>query len=109
MLPGETVTLSGDSGVRVKLTTFNVNGALAVRLAQDACRQTQFGYPVFIGTLAAAYAEDGRFDDAISTARRACLLASRQGDSALFQKNEELLALYLKHQPFHFDSTNSVH
>src|SRR5208283_4014985 len=37
------------------------NGAEAVRLAERACELTHYGQPVFIGTLAAAYAEAGRF------------------------------------------------
>jgi peptidoglycan/LPS O-acetylase OafA/YrhL len=77
------------------------NGALAVTYAEDACQQTNYQIPVMVGTLAAAYAEAGRFDDAVATARKACRLASQAGDQALMQHNEELLALYLKHQPYH--------
>jgi hypothetical protein len=77
------------------------NGALAVKLAEFACRQTLFRQTIMVGTLAAAYAEAGRFEDAISTAQKACALASESGDWQLLQKNQELLDLYLKHQPYH--------
>jgi protein O-mannosyl-transferase len=40
------------------------NGPEAIRLAQQACQLTQFRQPQFIETLAAAYAEAGRFQEA---------------------------------------------
>jgi hypothetical protein len=54
-----------------------------------------------IGTLAAAYAEAGRFDDAITTAEKACILASESGKQDLLKKNQELLELYRARQPYH--------
>jgi tetratricopeptide (TPR) repeat protein len=51
--------------------------------------------------LAAAYAEAGRYDDAIATAQKACALASAAGEQGLLRKYQDLLALYLKHQPYH--------
>jgi tetratricopeptide (TPR) repeat protein len=77
------------------------NGPIAVILAEAACRKTQYQKTTLVGTLAAAYAEAGRFDDAISTAQKAIALARRNGESDLLQRNQELLALYLKHQPYH--------
>jgi hypothetical protein len=77
------------------------NGSLAVRLAEDACHQTRFQTTIMVGTLAAAYAESGRFNDAISTAQKACLLATQSNDEALLKRNQDLLALYLSHQAFH--------
>jgi hypothetical protein len=56
---------------------------------------------MMVGTLAAAYAEAGRFDDAIATAEKACALASQPGQQDLLKKNRELLELYRKHQPYH--------
>jgi hypothetical protein len=56
---------------------------------------------VFVGTLAAAYAEAGRFDDAVATAQKACVLASTHGEPDLLQHNQELLAAYQKHQAWH--------
>lgn len=77
------------------------NGALAVKLAEDACQRTQYREPVMVGTLAAAYAEAGRFKDAISTMQKASTLASQLGDQKLLKKCQEMLALFLKHQPYH--------
>ncbi len=78
----------------------NRNGARAVILAEDACQQTQFKQTIFIGTLAAAYAEAGRFDEAIMAAQRACDVAAMNGETNLLRKNQELLASYQNHQPY---------
>jgi len=75
------------------------DGPRAVTLAQHACELTKYDKTVYIGTLAAAYAEAGRFDDAIATAQRACDLAATNGETALQQKNQALLEQYRKHQP----------
>ncbi|MGA3284482.1 MAG: tetratricopeptide repeat protein [Verrucomicrobiota bacterium] len=76
------------------------DGARAVQLAGRACELTDYRKTMYVGTLAAAYAEAGRFDDAMATAQKACALASQSGEQELLQKNRELLALYLKHQPY---------
>jgi len=62
---------------------------------------TRYRETVPAGTLAAAYAEAGRFDEAIATAQKACALASASGQPELLKKNQELLELYRRHQPFH--------
>ncbi|MCC7202777.1 MAG: tetratricopeptide repeat protein [Nitrospirae bacterium] len=59
------------------------NGALAIELANRANRLTGGRNPVILGTLAAAYAEAGRFPEAVTTAREAIELASAQSDIAL--------------------------
>jgi len=51
--------------------------------------------------LAAAYAEAGRFDDAVSTAETTCKLASASSNPALLQHNMELLERYRRRQAFH--------
>jgi hypothetical protein len=76
------------------------NGTLAVQLAERACELTHYNESIYIGTLAAAYAEAGRFDDAISTAQKACALASESGQQELLKRNQELLELYRAHQPY---------
>jgi tetratricopeptide (TPR) repeat protein len=70
------------------------NGAEAVRLAERACELTHYGEPFFIGTLAAAYAESGRFPEAVTTAEKAEQLASKTGLKDLAGKNRQLLELY---------------
>ena len=42
------------------------NGAEAVALAERACKLTDYKEPLLVGTLAAAYAEAGRFPEAVS-------------------------------------------
>jgi tetratricopeptide (TPR) repeat protein len=77
------------------------NGTRAVQLAEQACELTHYRETVMVGTLAAAYAETGRFDEAMATAEKACALASDSGEQELLRKNRELLALYRQHQPYH--------
>jgi Tfp pilus assembly protein PilF len=74
------------------------NGSEAVQLAQKACKITEFKKPIMIGTLAAAYAEAGRFPDAIATANRAIDVAKALGQKNLVRKNEELLQRYRQGQ-----------
>jgi tetratricopeptide (TPR) repeat protein len=70
------------------------DGPEAVRLAERACDLSNYQTPVMIGTLAAAYAEAGRFPEAIKTAEKARALALAAGQDALAKKNLELLELY---------------
>jgi spermidine synthase len=79
----------------------NRNGAEAVRLAERACALTERQTPALVGTLAAAYAEAGRFGEAVATAQEACALASKAKDQALLRKNQELLELYRAGQAYH--------
>jgi protein O-mannosyl-transferase len=76
------------------------NGAQAVELAQKAERLSVGREPVFIATLAAAYAETGRFSDAVLTGQRALQLASRQRNAALATALSKQLALYQAGLPF---------
>ncbi len=55
---------------------------------------------MFLGTLAAAYAENGQFDKAIKTAREACDRAKTLGQPDLLARNRDLLKLYEGHQPY---------
>jgi len=77
------------------------NGPRAVALAEHACALTDYKQTVFIGTLAAAYAEAGRFADAITAAKKACANAESHGETASLRLNQELLALYERHEPYH--------
>jgi tetratricopeptide (TPR) repeat protein len=76
------------------------DGKRALELAERACILTDFKQTVFVGTLAAAYAEAGRFDDAIATAQKACALATVAGETDWLKKNQELLNLYQNHQTY---------
>jgi len=77
------------------------DGVQAVKYGERACELTHYGVTVLVGTLAAAYAEAGRYDDAIAAAQKACALASAAGEQDLLEKNQKLLELYRAHQPYH--------
>jgi tetratricopeptide (TPR) repeat protein len=59
------------------------NGTEAVTLAGHAVDLTSGRDPVLLATLAAAYAEAGRFDKAVELEQRATGLATRQGNASL--------------------------
>jgi Tfp pilus assembly protein PilF len=75
------------------------NGAQAVEFAERACRLTDFKVAALLGTLAGAYAEAGRFEDAVKTARRAIELARATGETERAERNAQLLELYLARRP----------
>jgi tetratricopeptide (TPR) repeat protein len=77
------------------------NGAEAVTLAEKVCRLTNYKLPLFVGTLAAAYAEAGRYDDAAKMAEQAIALATAQNKKLLVDKNRELLELYQSQKAYH--------
>jgi Tfp pilus assembly protein PilF len=76
------------------------DGPEAVRLAERACETTKYQRAIYVGTLAAAYAEAGRFEDAIRTGERARQLALRWGETSLAARNLELIELYRSGKPF---------
>jgi len=59
------------------------NGPEAVQLATRAVQLTGGNDPAMLDTLAAAYAEAGRFAEAVSTAKRALAAANAAGNGAL--------------------------
>jgi tetratricopeptide (TPR) repeat protein len=76
------------------------NGAEALVLATRASQLAGPAQPVALDTLAMAYAETGRFDEAVQTGREAVTLARAAGqkdDAAIMQQRIEL---YQKHQPW---------
>jgi tetratricopeptide (TPR) repeat protein len=77
------------------------NGPEAVQLAERACQITEFRRTIFVGTLGAAYAEAGRFPDAVTTAQKACELAAIFKEEPLLAKNRELLEHYRARQAYH--------
>jgi tetratricopeptide (TPR) repeat protein len=77
------------------------NGGQAVELAQQAVQLSNGQEPAILGTLAAAYAEAGRFSEAVETAERAISLASARGDTALAETLRARLKLYHAGSPYH--------
>ena len=76
------------------------NGAEAVELAQRAVRISGGRAPAVLGTLAAAYAEAGRFPEAVQTARNALELATQQNKQTLAESLKAKLPLYQAGIPF---------
>lgn len=75
------------------------DGAEAVRWAERCAQRTRRGNPAVLDTLAAAYAEAGRWSDARSTAEAAVALSSR-ADPALAEPIRARLELFEQQKPF---------
>lgn len=76
------------------------DGTAAVRVAERASRLTSEKDPEILATLAAAYGETGRFDDAIATAERALGLARAASAEQAAGIAADLLATFRRHEPF---------
>lgn len=77
------------------------DGAEAVQRAERACQLTGFKQAGMVGTLAAAYAEAGRFAEAVAAAESAVKLATTAGDTQFADVNQRLLTLYQAGKPWH--------
>ena len=77
------------------------DGPEAVRLAEHSCQLSNYQKTLSVGTLAAAYAEAGRFDDAVKAAQKAVAQATAGKNNALVRKNRELLELYRLKKAYH--------
>jgi tetratricopeptide (TPR) repeat protein len=77
------------------------DGAEAVTCAERACTLTSYKEPLLIGTLAAAYAEAGRFNDAVAAAEKARGLAAAATQTEVAEKNKQLLELYRAGRAYH--------
>ena len=73
--------------------------AKAVQLAEQAMRISGGRIPIIFRTLAAAYAENGRFSEAIQTAQRGIELANSRGNSGLATELQSNIVLYQERQP----------
>jgi protein O-mannosyl-transferase len=77
------------------------NGAEAVGWAERACEMTQYGRPAYITTLAAAYAEAGRFNEAVASAQKARAAALEKGEAEVAAQNDKMLELFKAGQAYH--------
>lgn len=75
------------------------NGERAIELAERACHLTDWKQAILMGTLAAAYAEAGRFSDAAAMAERARSRARESGQEVVAQRNEDLIKLFQSGKP----------
>ena len=72
----------------------------AVALAEAACQLTDFQDPNLLDTLAAAYAESGKWDEATRIADQAIQLARSRGHDAVATDIASRAELYRRQQPF---------
>ncbi len=77
------------------------DGTQAVRYAELARDSAAEENDVLCSTLAAAYAEAGRYDDAVRVASRAVEIARARGDERGASNFESQLSLYRAGRPFH--------
>ena len=75
------------------------DGTRAAQLGEKALRISGGKIPMIYKVLAAAYAENGRFADAVETAQRGAKLATSQGNSPLAAELESNIALYQSGRP----------
>ena len=84
------------------------NGPEAVQLAEHSCALTRNTQALKIGTLAAAYAEAGRFSNAVASAQLARSVALAHGETNVAAANQQLQKLYQAGQPYHEPSSNKL-
>jgi tetratricopeptide (TPR) repeat protein len=89
---------TADSGLR--------NGVKAVEFARRACALTGFQKAGMVGTLAAALAEAGDFNEAAEQAQKAISLAQSGGDQPFAATNIQLLKLYKDRKAWHATAAN---
>lgn len=70
------------------------NPSEAVRLAEKACKLTEYKHPHLLDTLAQAYAAAGRFTEAAATAEEALKLALSSGNKDLIKHLQKKLKYY---------------
>ena len=76
------------------------NGALALRVAERVCLDSEARDPGMLDVLAMACAEVGRFDDAVAAATRAAQLAQQGGLTALADGINRRIKLYRAGKPY---------
>jgi tetratricopeptide (TPR) repeat protein len=77
------------------------DGAEAVRLAEHACRLSGYKQARELFTLAAAYAEAGRFPEAVEAAQKSIEMAKAGGNAQLAAVGGQLLTVFRAGKPYH--------
>jgi len=83
---------SSDASVR--------NGPEAIQLARQACAATGGRDPALLNTLAAAYAENGEFPQAVAAIQDALRLARTNGNAAAAARGDILKACFESGRPY---------
>ncbi|MCA9211463.1 MAG: tetratricopeptide repeat protein [Planctomycetales bacterium] len=78
----------------------NRNGTEAVKWADHVCKQTKYGSPAFLDTLACAYAETGDFKKATAAASKAIKILTTNGQSDQAASIQARLELFRKKMPY---------
>jgi len=76
------------------------NGQKAIQLAEKLCQITQYDEPLAMDALAAAYAENGRYDEAVSIAQKALKQALKKCPEKLIHGLKQRLKLYQNKIPY---------
>ncbi|MCF7959844.1 MAG: tetratricopeptide repeat protein [Pirellula sp.] len=76
------------------------DGTIAVELATRVCELTGWGNPMYLDTLATAYAEIGDFDSAVKWQTKAIELLERPSDKSDY---ESRLKLYQEKKPLRYE------
>ena len=74
--------------------------AKAVQFSQEACTVIEFKKPVYLDTLAAAYAADMQFSKAVETAQKAIQIAREEGNNELAKRITGRLQHYLMNESY---------
>jgi len=84
------------------------NGPKAIELAEQANRQSGGQNLVILRTLAATYAEGGRFTEAVEMARQALQLATEQHNTGLADSLQQQIGLYQMGMPFRENNQTNI-
>ncbi len=76
------------------------DGAQALELAQRAAQLSGGRDPSILDALAAAYAETGRYSEAVQTARKALAAATQVNNQSLAEEIKARIALYESNRPY---------
>ncbi|MBL9125563.1 MAG: fused MFS/spermidine synthase [Planctomycetaceae bacterium] len=99
--PGEVVAMNNLAWLLATCRDQSLrDGELALKLAKQACDGTQNSFPGFLDTLAAAYAELGRYDEAIRTLQTAIEAANKRNETSFVAASRGRMELYQQGRPY---------
>jgi tetratricopeptide (TPR) repeat protein len=81
------------------------NDKEAIRISKKLCEISKFNDPLSMDVLAAAYANAGRYKEAVEVAEKAYELAEKYQIKCLSNNIKERLELYRRGQPYRQSST----